>query len=263
MPLHSWSWSLEESEKRGPSNPRLLLKTMEKSLLPVSHPGCGGDGREVEKEDSARWRSASGVKNPLKRSAALCPSGESRGVTLLLPQSDTGSSGVWAPDPRSSNTGMSVLLVSENWGGGGMSAGERKSVKTTTGIFDPLSWTSCWSYRCRPAEEAGSGSDRQKEAAVVFLEQHGEGRGLGGTSWVEEEEPPTSLGRHQEPLQRYHPTVGRLVLGGSTTHTRAKMVTPCSPGRPSPPPWAAQREVEVRAALGLNKRGKMRRNLSD
>lgn len=46
----------------------------------------------------------------------------------LLPQSDTGSSGVGASEPRSSNTGMSVLPVSENWGGGGISVGERKEL---------------------------------------------------------------------------------------------------------------------------------------
>lgn len=111
------------------------VQMTEKSALLVSHPGWEGNAWEVEKEDSAnglswwtRWTSDVGVVNPLlKWSGMFCPSGESRCVPSLLPQTDAGSSGVWAPEPGSSNTGMSALPVSENWGGGGgISAGTRK-----------------------------------------------------------------------------------------------------------------------------------------
>lgn len=121
-----------------------------KSALLVSHPGCEGDAWEVEKEVSAngeswftRWTSAVGIINPLlKWSGMFCPSGESMCVHSPLPQSDMGSSRVWASEPRSSNTGMSVLPVSENWGGGGgISAGERKECENhNRGILICSSW---------------------------------------------------------------------------------------------------------------------------
>lgn len=83
----------------------------------------------MEEKDSANevsWFTrtlAVGVINSLLECFVMFRlSGESRCVDSLLPQSDQDISGVGAPELRSSNTGMSV---SENWGGGGISAGER------------------------------------------------------------------------------------------------------------------------------------------
>lgn len=98
----------------------------------MSYPAtaCGSSWYSSPSAGTA-WTSAPGAVIPLlENSGRLCPSTVCGPVYSPFPHSDTGSSGEWAAEGTSSNSGTSVVSVSENSRGTAMSANEDKRYET-------------------------------------------------------------------------------------------------------------------------------------